>query len=256
MPQPLIEGATGEVLDIGLIKDDTKVLCDKWPFQRSGLPVWLSYVETRTDDSSRTKEQLVGVTHDQGSGLIYTTEVQWLRECKADSTVTIVLKVGLFEGGDLVDAVDCQRRVYSVSIGFDYLTTFDLFNWDGWEDGDPQSTIVRSGEEYFFQSRNDNPNCNLRKSFSDIEYSQVYELSFIYQCPVAVTVVLYLHGINFYYLEFPHAYAWEKVLISFMPQPLNLTPPRVLTINLRGGSGNTHGPLKVDDIRLKWKAKF
>ncbi|VVQ33298.1 hypothetical protein [Pseudomonas fluorescens] len=256
MPQPLIEGMTGEVLDIGLIEDDTKVLCDKWPFQRSGLPVWLSYVETRTDDSSRTKEQLVGVTHDQGSGLTYTTEVQWLRECKAGSTVTIVLKVGLFEGGDLVDAVDCQRRVYSVRVGFDYLTTFDLFNWDGWNEQDPSAAIIRSGEEYFFQSRNDSPRCWLKRSFSDLENSQVYELSFIYQCPTAIIVSLYLDNTNFYYLEFPHAYAWEKVLIPFMPQFLNPTSPRVLLMYIHGRSGSTHGPLKIDDIRLKWEPRL
>jgi len=256
MPQPLIEGMTGEVLDIGLIEDDTKVLCDKWPFQRSGLPVWLSYVETRTDDSSRTKEQLVGVTHDQGSGLTYTTEVQWLRECKAGSTVTIVLKVGLFEGGDLVDAVDCQRRVYSVRVGFDYLTTFDLFNWDGWKHY-PQypSSIIRSGEEYFVQSNNkDNHTC-MMKSFSDIENNQEYELSFIYQCPDVSTLVIIIDSTTYYHAKIPRAYAWEKVLTTFTPNNISPASPRVLTIYF-GAHYYNYGPSKIDDIRLKWKAKL
>ncbi|QHF51509.1 hypothetical protein [Pseudomonas sp. S49] len=256
MPQPLIEGMTGEVLDIGLIEDDTKVLCDKWPFQRSGLPVWLSYVETRTDDSSRTKEQLVGVTHDQGSGLIYTTEVQWLRECKAGSTVTIVLKVGLFEGGDLVDAVDCQRRVYSVRVGFDYLTTFDLFNWDGWKHH-PQypSSIIRSGEEYFAQSNNKDNHTHMTKSFSDIENNQEYELSFIYQCPDASTLVIMIDNTPYYHAKIPRAYAWEKILTTFTPNNISPASPRVLTIYF-GAHYYNYGPSKIDDIRLKWKAKL
>ncbi|WP_323175000.1 hypothetical protein, partial [Pseudomonas atacamensis] len=46
MPMPKLEGFDGEVLDVGLIKDDTKVLCGAWPFQCAGCPIWLEYVET------------------------------------------------------------------------------------------------------------------------------------------------------------------------------------------------------------------
>lgn len=189
MPQPLIEGMTGEVLDIGLIKDDSKVLCGEWPFQRSGLLVWLSYMETFASGGSRTKDQLVGAVHDQTAGLNYTTEVQWLRECKEGSTVSIVLKVGLFVGAGLGDAVECRSKGYSVKAGFEDLTNFNNFQWNNWmrHHSSWRYDIVKFEDEFFmvpYYSSTYGWIIWIMKQYYEIDVSAQYSFSFDYRAPV------------------------------------------------------------------------
>lgn len=183
MPTPLIEGFDGGELQIGAIKDDTKVRCDKWPFQRSGLPVFLSYVETRTDWTSRTRDQFVGTPHDQGAGLSYTTEVAWLRECKAGSKVAIVLKVGLFKEAAAKDAIGCPPKVYKIETT---LSTFTNYDWGGWSLNytDLPPTIVLADGEYFVESsrhRNGLHYVEIEKTFGEIEAGAQYSFSFDYR---------------------------------------------------------------------------
>ncbi|WP_095188070.1 hypothetical protein [Pseudomonas sp. Irchel 3E19] len=253
MPTPLIEGFTGAELQIGTIKDDTKVLCDRWPFQRSGLPVWLSYVETRTDGTSRTKDQWVGAAHDQGAGLTYTTEVQWLRECRADSKVAIVLKVGLFREAALVDAVECQARVYSVQAGLDKLTTFDRFNWDGWvpHPSYPSQIVLEQGE-YFVQSTNGWNYLIFNKSYDDIEIGEVYELSFKYQCRVASVLYIVRDGVVIHNATIPASNIWRTHSVTFPSKNTPPASPMALYFQFGLAQGQAVGSSRIDDIRLRY----
>ncbi|VVN73698.1 hypothetical protein PS718_00589 [Pseudomonas fluorescens] len=253
MPTPSFEGFAGDDLQISLIKDSAKVLCGKWPFQRSGLPIWLSYKEQRTDGTSRSKDQFVGTAHDQGAGLSYTTEVAWLRECKADSTVTIVLKVGLFRGAIVSDAVECQTRVYKVMTGLDDLTTFDRFNWNGWA---PQvsfpSEIVLEQGEYFARATNNSNYLYFSKSFDDIEIGEVYELSFKYQCPVLSPLYISRDNTPIVNIDnFPASNTWKTYSITFPSK--NTSPVSPMAVRFYFGNAPSYpiGSTKIDDIRLR-----
>ncbi|MBP5955463.1 hypothetical protein ICA16_07280 [Pseudomonas anatoliensis] len=196
MPKPLLEGFSGEVLQMSLITNATKVLCDKWPFQRSGLPIWLSYKEQRTDGTSRSKDQFVGTAHDQGAGLSYTAEVAWLRECKADSTVAIVLKVGFFREAMVSDAVECEARVYTVKAGLDELSTFTGYDWHRWTliENFPKAEICEEEGEFFVQSIPSSSSppsyyVALKKTF-EVDSGEPYIFSFDYQCAVDVNALI------------------------------------------------------------------
>jgi hypothetical protein len=252
MPQPLIEGASGEVLDIGSIKDDTNVLCDIWPYQRSGLPVWLSYVESKTDGTSRTKKQLVGVTHNQGSGLTYKTEVQWLRECKADSTVSIVLKVGLFKEATLDDAVKCQGKVYTVTKGFDELTTFTDFDWDGWTNKDQyhKSKLLRVAGEYFLESISyDGDHIVVLEKIFQVEIGAQYEFSFDYQVAVTSFLLVIRNEIKIYYEEFPASTVWKSKAVSFSAGTSPTDSSMKLFVQVKGPNG--FPVVRMDNLRLR-----
>ncbi|KJZ34830.1 hypothetical protein [Pseudomonas fluorescens] len=253
MPRPLIEGFVGELLEIGSIKDNTRVLSDKWPFQRSGLPIWLSYVESRTDGTTRSRDQFVGTPHDQGAGLSYTTEVQWLRECKADSKLEIVLKVGLFKEATVSDAVECQARVYTVKTGLDKLTTFDRFNWDGWVPHPTQpSQIVLEQGEYFVQSNNYSNYLIFNKSYDDIETGEVYELSFKYQCRIASLLHINRDGVTIHSATIPASNTWRTHSITFPSKNTSPASPMLLYFQLGLAAGYPVGSSKIDEIRLRY----
>lgn len=254
MPMPFIEGFTGTELQIGSIKDDSKVRCDQWPFQPPKSPIWLSYVETRADGTLRTKEQVVGATHDHGAGLTYTTEVQWLRECKAGSKVAIVLKVGLFSEATVSDAVECQARVYSVQAGLDKLTTFDRFNWDGWvSPSSHASQIVLEQDEYFVQSNNQWNYLVFNKSYDDIEIGEVYELSFKYQCRVASPLYLIRDDtVIVNHVNIPASNVWKTYSVTFPAKNTSPASPMALYMYLGYAPGQAIGSSRIDDIRLRY----
>ena len=252
MPTPLIEGFSEGFLHIGAIQDATKVACGQWPFQRFGLPVWLSYVESRTDGTTRSRDQFVGTPHDQGAGLSYTTEVQWLRECKADSKLAIVLKVGLFKEATVSDAVECQARVYTVRTGLDDLTTFDQFNWNGWvPNADNMSKIVLEQGEYFVQSTNGFNHLIINKSYGDIEIGEVYELSFKYQHSVATELYVYRDDTLAHRGTIPASSTWKVLSITFLSKNTSPASPMVLRFQFGGVVGHPVGSSKLDEIRLR-----
>lgn len=227
------------------------MLSDKWPFQRSGLPIWLSYVESRTDGTTRSKDQFVGTSHDQGAGLSYTTEVQWLRECKADSTLAIVLKVGLFKEATVSDAVECQARVYTVKTGLDVLSTFTGFNWDQWTM--PQvykSQISLLAGEYFVESirySNGYHHLWLQKVFQDIKIGEQYMFSFDYRVAVNSTFYITQNGTHIQTVTIPGGSGWQSSSVSFYAGTTQTASPMTVQFYV-GGSGNV---VQMDNIRLR-----
>ncbi|VEF11671.1 Uncharacterised protein [Pseudomonas fluorescens] len=250
MPRPGIEGFDGAELQIGSIKDDSKVRCDQWPFQPPKSPIWLSYVETRADGSSRTKDQFVAATHDQGAGLSYTAEVAWLRECKADSKVAIVLKVGLFGEATVGDAVECQVRVYSVKAGLDDLTTFTDFDWNGWTlPYEYKSQITRLAGEYFVESvrhSNGYQTVWMQKAFT-VDIGKQYAFSFDYQSPVAVPLSILQNGNDVYNGWIPESDTWQAKTVSFYAGTTPTASPMILVFYLGGPTS----VVKMDNLRLR-----
>lgn len=200
MPMSKLEGFHGEVLDVGLIKDDTKVLCEAWPFQRRGLKVWLFYVESRTDGSEGTNDQLVGAVHDQSVGLSYTADIEWLRKCRTTSKLTVVLKVGFTINATLGDAFELKTRSYTIEGGFEDLSTFTNFEWNGWEKFSQAypSEILFSNNEYYVESTiggQHKPIIILRKVFN-LEVEQQYAFSFDYRSRGVTHLTIIVAGVS------------------------------------------------------------
>jgi len=254
MPMPKLEGFDGEVLDVGLIKDGTKVLCEAWPFQRAGLPIWLRYVETFASGGERVKEQFVGAAHDKEAGLDYLAEVEWLRGCKADSKLAVVLKVGLHSGAVEGEAVACRVRNYGVKAGLDDLTTFDGYDWNHWSlsSAAHQSKITLVSGDYFLESL-PVPTVNYRKiyitkSFQGIETETELELSFDYIVPVTLSVTIE-QNLSQQYEQIPPASSWQTKIFRF--SVASSSTPRSLTLCLQMTSFNATGPTYLKNIRIK-----
>lgn len=247
MPQPLIDGMTGEVMEVGLIKDDSKVVCGVWPFQRRGLPVWLTWVETFAGGGSRTRDQLLGTVHDQESGLSYTAEVDWLRECKDGSTVSIVLKVGLFVGAVLVDAVECQGRSYSVKAGLDDLSTFTGYDWGGWKNREYfESQIMLIEGEYFVES-SPAGHVILKKTF-EVEIGEQYAFSFDYRTSASTHLRLIQYDRIFVAREdVPASNIWKSKTVFFHSGGTPAASPMTLELMFE----SLNNIVRVDNLRLK-----
>ncbi|MBH3444885.1 hypothetical protein I5L59_15010 [Pseudomonas moraviensis] len=222
MPMPKLEGFDGEVLDVGLIKDDTKVLCEAWPFQCAGCPIWLEYVETFAGGGERVKQQFVGAAHDQGVGLSYLAEVEWLRGCKAESRLTIVLAVGLFKNATLSVAEEMPGRFYKITEGLYDLTTFTDFLWNGWGMvvGYP-GRITKLQSEFFFETvLNQNfHGVQLKKDFDDITLNATYRFSFDYQSIEPRTFRLTKAGTVFHDGYLGPTEGWQPYTFNFHSGP-------------------------------------
>ncbi|WP_460061279.1 hypothetical protein [Pseudomonas sp. S2_A05] len=252
MPMPKLEGFDGEVLDVGMLKDDTKVLCSAWPFQRAGLPIWLRYVETFTNGGERVKEQFVGAAHDQGGGLDYLAEVEWLRGCKADSKLAVVFKVGLHAGAVEGEAVACRVRSYGVKAGLDDLTTFDNYHWNHWavqygEGSHPRISFIEN--EYFLESVHGpqvRSAIQIVKSFQEVEEGDQYELSFDYK-NTELCVVIFKQNNEKTQLNVPSSMLWQSQNFRF--NAAKYETPKTLMLYLY--VGGVVAQTRIKNIRLR-----
>lgn len=242
------------MLDVGMLNDDTKVLCEAWPFQQAGLPIWLRYVETFTSGGERVKEQFVGAAHDQEGGLDYLAEVEWLRGCKADSKLAVVLKVGLHAGAVETDAVACRVRSYGVKAGLDDLTTFEDYDWNHWSlsSAPHHSRITLLSGEYVLEAL-PLPTVNYRKiyitkPFQRIETGTELELSFDYIVPVTLSVTVD-QNLSKQFEEIPRATSWQTKIFRF--SVAKSSTPRSLMLCLQMTSHNETGPTYLKNIRVK-----
>ncbi|WP_323168014.1 hypothetical protein [Pseudomonas atacamensis] len=253
MPMPKLEGFDGEVLDVGLIKDDTKVLCEAWPFQCAGCPIWLEYVETFAGGGERVKQQFVGAAHDQEVGLSYLAEVEWLRGCKADSRLVVVLKVGLYLGAVESEAIACQMRSYRVMAGLDDLTTFENYNWNHWALPlrSYQAKITFALGEYFAESAptiaGEKHSVALNKSFQKIEVGEEYEFSFKYRSAQILDFHLSYEDGILDYGSIPPSPNWITKTAHF--RIIEGQTPTTTTLHFYVGAVTT--PIFVRDIRFK-----
>ena len=257
MPMPKLEGFDGEVLDVGLIKDDTKVLCEAWPLQcAKGCPIWLKYVETFAGGGERVKEQFVGAVHDQGVGLSYLAEVEWLRGCKEDSNVEILLKFGLHTGADLSEALACPVRSYLLMVSIDDLTTFTGYDLNGWTLGDggwPARITVVAGE-YFAESLPNVSNWHyviLQKLFKDMKEGQAFEFSFDYkgaQAQFLIKDTTIFSSPIYRKNPMPATNVWRHFSDTFVLPSSN----NKLTFSLGGHTA----PVSLDNLRIKSSRKI
>lgn len=250
MPMPKLEGFDDEVLDVGLIKDDTKVLCGAWPFQCAGCPIWLEYVETFAGGGERVKRQFVGAANDQGVGLSYLAEVEWLRGCKADSRLVVVLKVGLYAGAVESEAVGCRVRSYGVKAGLDDLTTFENYDWNHWAQSTDYrlSNIVLSSGEYYLETifaSGYKFGIYLSKCFQGIETGTQLEFSFNFRSAASTQCFLAQNNVREYF-DLPASGSWQPMTLRFR-SAASSTPKTLMLLMF----GNATQSLSIKNIRLK-----
>lgn len=190
LPMPQLEGFAGESFNPSAIKDTTQVTCNQWPFQLFGAPVWVSYVEHRSDGTTRDKIPTSGTPNNHNDGLALAAEVQWLRECREGSTVSMELRVGLFKAATLADAVLCPVRVYTVNSLFDDLTTFTGGERNGWLDAHTAlpSKVSEGAGEYFLES--EKGYIDIKKNFN-LKVGAVFVISFEYYITNTVSLMIY-----------------------------------------------------------------
>lgn len=240
LPTPKLEGFDGESLNIGQIKDATQVLCAQWPFQQYGAPVWVSYIETRTDGTTRTLDHLVGVANNQIIGLAVPAAVHWLRECGESSTVSIVLNVGLFQAAMLADAVVCPLRVYKIHTLFDDLTTFTDYEFNDWKAFYSYlNKITEENGEYYLEPVQSY--LAIEKKFDGLKTNVAFELSFDYYIPndMWLSINEAFHEPVSILLRTKNE--WTHFILGY----INTRPSPSIVIKL--GEGKS----KVDNIRLR-----
>lgn len=181
LPMPHLEGFDGNVVNLSDLRDNTCVLCHAWPFQLRSAPVWVSYVERRSDGTLRRHIPTSGTPNNQIEGLAVAAELQWLRECREGSALSIELKVGLFKAATFADAVDCPPRIYAIRSLFKDLTTFSEHNHNGWRSANTalhQFLVTESGDGFHADSKE--KMFGGSKYFKGMKLGDEYEISFDY----------------------------------------------------------------------------
>uniref|UniRef100_UPI002B1D9C10 hypothetical protein n=1 Tax=Pseudomonas atacamensis TaxID=2565368 RepID=UPI002B1D9C10 len=219
--------------------------------QCAGCPIWLEYVETFAGGGERVKQQFVGAAHDQEVGLSYLAEVEWLRGCKADSTLAVVLKVGFYLGAVQSEAVACQVRNYGVKAGLDDLTTFDNYNWNHWAQSTTYklSNIVLSSNEYFLEAIFEQTykfGVFLCKSYQDIETGTQFEFSFEFRSATSMTAFLAQNNVRTYH-DLPASESWQSVVVPFRSAASSTPKTLMLLLSV----DNPIQSFSINNLRLK-----
>ncbi|WP_206663327.1 hypothetical protein, partial [Pseudomonas sp. Sample_23] len=167
----------------------------------------------------RVKKQCVGAAHDQEVGLSYVAEVEWLRGCKADSRLAVVLKVGFYLGAVEGEAVACRVRNYGVRAGLDDLTTFDYYDWNHWASKvSAWSKIVLVGE-YFVETIPRGSPANhgiaIDKSYQKIDTGAALEFSFDYRAWDTKVVTFLQNGQQMLGEELAASELWQSRTVRF-----------------------------------------
>lgn len=216
LPMPQLEGVGGDSFNPASIRDTTLVLCNQWPFQLYGAPVWVSYIERRSDGTTRENIPSSGTPNNQIDGLAMAAQVQWLRECSEGSTVNVELRVGLFKAATLADAVTCPVRVYGVKMLFDDLTTFTGYEFNGWGNYmQHQTKITKEAEKYYIEATFPNNLIGVMKRFDDLKVGVQYEISFDYY--IFQTARVALGGLFADYIRHPifSLRKWDSTKFSY-----------------------------------------
>lgn len=215
LPMPQLGGFEGGSFNPSAIKDTTQVICNQWPFQLYGAPVWVSYIEHRSDGTSRDKIPTSGTPNNHNDGLALAAEVQWLRECVEGSTVSMELRVGLFKAATWADAVLCPVRVYTVKTLFDDLTTFTGGDRNGWLDFSPNyaSKVSEEGGNFFLEVARED--LYIRKTFHNLNIGVTFELSFQYYILKSIPVFIYRTGLSGYRSELMEPNKWSTFTLRY-----------------------------------------
>ncbi|PYB96604.1 hypothetical protein DMX04_22645, partial [Pseudomonas koreensis] len=192
------------------------------------------------------KQQFVGAAHDQEVGLSYLAEVEWLRGCKADSTLAVVLKVGFYLGAVQSEAVACRVRNYGVRAGLDDLTTFTNYNMNNWMSTNsqyPAKIVHRNGE--FFIDTSGVWDLFLRKSFHNIIEGDSYVFTFDYRTTGPESYKLSQNESLIVNGKFAASTSWQSIRVEFNAK---IAPGSIVALDFYVGGV---GEIYIDNLRLR-----
>ena len=188
-PTPEVLQATDGVLDVRTFVGDATAKVKPWsPWMQAGQRVWLSAQGTAKDDSPYEFKLMVGelvTAQDVSQGLqriLLRTELESLKNF---STLTLTCKVTTDGGTDVSKAILFPPLALQVRLPFDDVTTFDNYNWNGWEKGpaaaDPRDLVIKheNGNWFLYNWTHTNRSAGvfLFRNYANLEVGRSYEFS-------------------------------------------------------------------------------
>jgi hypothetical protein len=210
LPRPLINGiAHNGTLDVASLPTNAKLSIATWPFQSSGMKVWLTC--RCAGASSNPLIMLNGTAHNVAAGLEVAAPLTWLATCPDGATVSIEFKVAYDPNAGETGAVSFPVTSYTVIAEkpLDDITNFTGSNWNYWINYNSSSNlvaqIITSGGETFLRGSTSIGSIEIYKYFL-IRKTGSYEFSFRYKTPANVVV--------HYYLEVGSGAGLSEVLVA------------------------------------------
>jgi len=113
LPMPVINGNTTTELDVTQLPPNAQLIVTPWPHVQNEC-LWLDYEGTDHDGLPVMLPDLAGAPHTSPPGLTQAVPVDWLKELKDGTTLTVKLRVN-FDGVAIkATAVKFPSRTYSV----------------------------------------------------------------------------------------------------------------------------------------------
>ncbi|WP_336346948.1 hypothetical protein [Pseudomonas monsensis] len=113
LPTPVIDGKTGNELDVALLQPTAQLTVATWPHVE-GERLWLQYEGKDNQDQTVTFDDLRGEVGVGASGLSRAVPLDWLKDLKDGSELKVTLKVNFDGVANAATAVGFPVRRYSV----------------------------------------------------------------------------------------------------------------------------------------------
>lgn len=171
----------------------------------------------------------------------------WLRGCKDDSDIALMLIVGLYRQAMISNAVPCRKRVYGVKASKEDLTTFIDYNWNHWTRNYP-SRISSTNGDFFLESIGiGSHHTYILKTFQNAKEGEPISISFDYKISDPSTeLFLYQDDHLAYRKTLTTASDWKTEGTDFELRPLMSPTSMQLTISI-----NSSKPIKIKNILVR-----
>ncbi|QXZ12677.1 hypothetical protein KVQ82_21715 [Pseudomonas sp. AO-1] len=114
LPTPNIAGNTSTELNIQDLTTDSRILAERWPLFAPGQPIWVTCTGFDKNGDPITNDVRSGEPNDSPDGLSLAAPIEWLKELKNGTKLTIIVKVNLDGIACQITAAICPPRIYSL----------------------------------------------------------------------------------------------------------------------------------------------
>ncbi|NIL18281.1 carbohydrate binding domain-containing protein [Pseudomonas sp. AN3A02] len=156
LPQPLINNVTPNgILDIRALPANAKLTIKKWPFQYSGMKVWLTYRSMGAMPDPNLIWQGIPLSSD--NGVEHEAPLAWLATCANGAEVSIEFKLAYDPSEEMDNAISLPRTTYRIlTNSFFESATFDNRSLNGWrrhwEHANATSEFLSRNSGYYWSS--------------------------------------------------------------------------------------------------------
>ncbi|WP_210559221.1 MULTISPECIES: hypothetical protein [unclassified Pseudomonas] len=114
LPTPNIDGNTSKELSVQDLTTDARILAERWPLFEPGQPIWATCRGFDKNGEPITNDVRSGEPNDSPDGLSLAAPIEWLKELKDGTELTISVKVNLDGIASELTATACPPRIYSL----------------------------------------------------------------------------------------------------------------------------------------------